>query len=152
MNQEMSPLKGSFISILYLLITSMFFLLTSMGWSTALLGFYVAIFGMGIIIFVVLSAILLSSRGVHKVVFSKNLLIITMGFLVIALLFNHGDCGDNPGSFFFYERLVTDLSDLCSGEYATVEQLSLSAAIIGIYSLSLIIFLLSAVIASFKKS
>jgi len=144
---HLRPLTFSVLVVAYSLVSWILFLQTSAGWAYV---FYSIVAKWFFVAVAVIAIIIGMSTYLKKqvVVMSKMQIFLLIIFQLTYLLFNVGDCGDNPGSFTFLETLLKDPQYYCS--YQTSSIIAPYVMIIG--PLIYFILLLAIIISTIRNS
>lgn len=107
-------------SFIYFSITYALFAVTTGGWQ-AVLFVYLGLYFWGSIFLIFSIALLIRWILTGKKIVSINTdwLKLIIFIQIIAIFFNHGDCGDDGGSYFFFQTLFDNIfatKDLCKQE------------------------------------
>ncbi|TSC83857.1 MAG: hypothetical protein G01um101417_424 [Parcubacteria group bacterium Gr01-1014_17] len=113
------------VVFVYAIASLWLFLLTSGGWSgIGVMVYGVVVFGSILLVLFVISIVRAVRK--HKLLnISIWSMLVLLVVQLLALLFNRGDCGDGPGSYFFFKKALFGLHSVCRGwrddiyEYST---------------------------------
>lgn len=139
--------KFFFLVLIYSLVSWFSFAFTSGGWTGVAYIVFIgpAVFGT-LVLITFIASIVLRYRKKSKVVLPIFLLVLIIVVQVILLLLNRGDCGDNDGGYYFYERVLNSGLIRCHEKNVLVNSLWQYSSYLWILLLLIFLFL------SFRRS
>jgi|SRR3989344_2718289 len=87
---------------------------SSTGWTALIILMGTTIFYGGVLVISTVISLIFASQGIKEVLVSKKVLRSIVFLQVLTILFNYGDCGDNPGGSIFLLRIFSSNDCLIS--------------------------------------
>src|SRR3989344_2375375 len=118
---NITPLQFVAEAISYALVSWVLFLFTSGGWSYVFYKILGGVFFIVVaIICMAMSILPIMKRKKYMYHIDKTLLLTLILIQCTYLLFNFGDCGDQPGNYTFIEAAIRGTDYFCSYQTASI--------------------------------